>query len=207
MRFLPFLLSLGIAFSCMPNAYAKSIQISVQRFACGTGANARYVSQSSGDGFGPTNQFVFATLTGAAGSNAGYVSVPKETLAPPSSATGFQSFSLSFIAQSNADIAASSVQFTFQNAAGQTGVITKSLNEMTITQQGQFGTATINAAAMVQPGFNLNASQSNLIKFVPYITSSSAAQIYFGDGSVQTGQGTYVEQQISYTLAPCPQVQ
>ncbi len=191
-------------------AAADGIVTSVQRFSCGAaGANASYISVPSGDGLGPTKQFVDANLAGvnppgpATRRNAGYVAIPFD-LKPPSEATGFRSFSLNFKDQLNG-IASARVDVTFQIQGGQVTRVSKPFSAFRLTPKNQDGFQVLSADSDQLGGSIFR--MANMTKFVVYVeTQNSQAQMLFGDVNVNTGQGRYVLSIVKFDHAPCPVV-
>ncbi len=198
-----FALSLGVA-ACfalsIPSANAEGTYIG--RFACGR-AGVSYEPRPTGqDGFGPTNLFVLATLSGSQdNSNSGYVCEVLGTK-PPTAQTGFRTFRLAYQLSPKSPNAfeISSVQFHFKRANGSEAVFTKLFSQMTKSTEGVNTYVSVTADDFADG----TVKESNLIKFIPYIDSNKVEEIFVGDFKVTTGKGTLPPPVLQFQRERCP---
>ncbi|MBX9691900.1 MAG: hypothetical protein K2Z81_05910 [Cyanobacteria bacterium] len=201
MRYIPLLLGFGASLViCAPGAYALGEY--VERFFCGPSTSAAYTPRAGKDGFGATNLFVEATMvtSRAEERNAGYICEVLDQK-PPTAATTFESLRLCYQLDPAMPGAFdnSKIEFHFKLANGTEKVFTKKFSEMTKTEVK--GNTYVSVKA---ENFTGLASPANLTKFIPYLSSVPAGNIFFGDFLIVTAKETYPlpKLQISYALCP-----
>ncbi|MBX9770943.1 MAG: hypothetical protein K2X29_06210 [Candidatus Obscuribacterales bacterium] len=178
----------------------------IRPFLCGSNNSYVRLVQHEGNGFGPTNLFAYVAhpaneLRPRAG---GYVfDVQDSSLKPPSGKKGFVQFSLVYYEGVTGAKARDfvMVDFHFQAADGKVTVVTKNFEDL---NPGKIAPNTLSASGR---DFDIPVIDMNLVKVIPYLaTPFEKVDFYFGDVTINSGQGVYSISQVITRKAPCPQV-